>query len=181
MAPGTAAAILLVPEGEEDGHNAQAERALDCAGTLATQPSDTGEANVPDTGPHVLPHPGRRDRSTTGAAGLRGSVRPCRPGEGRDHGARYRPGLARLRPGHRLERTAHRRQRTAPLRLERLLKRAVPPRPRRLWRTAGAPLPDRARPALLTHLRAGHQARPPSPSGGPYHRGRRTGHQGRLL
>ena len=38
-----------------------------------------------------------------------------------------RPVLARLRPGGRLERAADGRQRAAPLRLERLLQRALPP------------------------------------------------------
>ena len=91
------------------------------------------------------------------------------------------PSSPDLRAGRRLGGAADRRQRVAPLRLERLLQRAVPPGPRRPRRAAGAPLPDRARHPLLAHLRAGHQARPPQPPGGPRDHGRGAGQQGRLL
>ena len=92
-----------------------------------------------------------------------------------------RPVLGHLRPGGRLERAADGRERAAPLRLERLLQRPVPPGPRRPRPAAGAPLPDRARHPLLADLCARHQGRPPPPPGGPDHRGRRAGRQGRLL
>ena len=78
-------------------------------------------------------------------------------------------------------RAAHRRQRAAPLRLERLLQRPVPPGPRRPRPAAGAPLPDRPRHPLLADLCAGHQARPAQPQGRPRHHGRGAGRQGRLL
>ena len=125
--------------------------------------------------------PGEAIAAPPGAARLRGRLRPGRPGQGRHGGDRRRPVLGQPRPGGRLERAAHRRQRAAPLRLERLLQRPVPPGPRRPRPAAGAPLPDRPRPPLLADLCPGHQARPPQPPGGPDHRGRRAGRQGRLL
>jgi len=128
----------------------------------------------------VLPQPRGSNGRTAGAARLRGRVRPRRPGQRRHGRGRLRPRLAHPRTGGGLVGAAHRRQRAAPLRLERLLVRPLPPRPRRP-RAVGAPLPNRPRHPLLTHLRARHQARPPQPQRGPGHRGRGTGPKGRLL
>ena len=62
-----------------------------------------------------------------------------------------------------------RRQRAASLRLERLLQRALPRGPR--WR-ARAPLPDCAGPAILSHPRARHRARPTAAAGRAHDRAR---------
>jgi hypothetical protein len=133
------------------------------------------------TDPTFLPEPGRGDRGPARAAGLRGRLRPRRPGQGRHDGAGLRPGLTRLRPGGRLVGAAHRRQRAPPLRLERLLVRPLPPRPPRPRPTPGTPLSGRPRHPVLPELCAGHQTRPPPPQAGPRDHRRGAGRQGRLL
>src|ERR671910_1152781 len=103
---------------------------------------------------HLLPDPGRGRGRAAGAARLRSRLRPGRPGQGRHGRDRLRPVLLKPRPRGRLERAAHRRQRAPPLRLERLLERALPRRPRGP-RAAGTPLPDRSRAPVLADLCAG--------------------------
>ena len=112
------------------------------------------------------------------AARLRRRLRPRRPAKDAIAVIDTDPSSPRLRPGGGLERAAHRRQRAAPLRLERLLQRPVPPGPRQRRCAAGAPLPDRPRHPLVADLCAGHQARPPQP---PVVREITADRQGRLL
>ena len=77
------------------------------------------------------------------------------------------PVLAELRPDRRLDRVAHRRRRAAPLRLERVLERAVPHGPRH----HGAPLERRYLIVpglpLVAHLHRRRQGRPAPAHGGP--------------
>ena len=131
-------------------------------------------------GPHVLSVARRRHRRAAGDARLRRGVRPGRHAARRHDRGRLRRRLAHLRRGGRLDGAADRRQRAAPLRVERLLQRALPrgPRPQR---PARAPLPDRAGHPVLAHLRARHQARPAATAGRPHDRARRARRQGRLL
>jgi hypothetical protein len=124
------------------------------------RPTEKESEDVRRYRPHLLPHPGRGHRGPARAARLRGRLRPGRPGQGRHGRDRHRSGLLDIRGRGRVHRAAHGRQRAAPLRLERLLQRPVPPGPRRPRPAAGAALPDRARAALLPHLRARHQAQP---------------------
>ncbi len=86
--------------------------------------------------------------------------------------------LLQLRPGGRLVGAADRRQRAPPLRLERLLQRALPRGPRR---RARAPLPGRAGHSLLAYLHPRHAARPAPAPGRPHDRARGARRQGRLL
>ena len=79
-----------------------------------------------------------------------------RPRAGRADGDRPRGGLVDLRAGRRAARHARRRRRAAPLRLERLLVRAVPVGAAPARR---APLPAGPGPALLEHPRRRHQGR----------------------
>ena len=75
---------------------------------------------------------------------------------GRDHRARRQGGLPDVRAARRAARHAEHRRRAAPLRLERVLLRALPVGPASARR---APLPARARPALLPHPRDRRQGR----------------------
>ena len=91
---------------------------------------------------------------------------------------RPRGRLPHLRPARRPPRHAERRRRAAPLRLERLLVRALP-----VGRAPArrAPLPARAGPALLAHPHRRRQGRPAQPDADEGHRGRGDREQDRLL
>ena len=93
-------------------------------------------------------------------ARVRRRLLPAGRPAGRDRGAGRRPGLGGLRDGGRLHRAAESRRRAASLRLERLLQRAVPGGAAPARR---APIPRRARPALLADLHTGHQGGPAAP------------------
>ena len=83
---------------------------------------------------------------------------------------RSRAGLVRLRLDRLDARDAEPRRRAAPLRLERVQRGALPVVAAAARR---APLPARARPALLAHVRHRHQARPARAAACPDDRGRR--------
>ena len=100
-----------------------------------------------------------------------------RPRAGRDHRARRQGGLADVRAARRPARHAEHRRRAAPLRLERLLVRALPVGAAPARR---APLPARARAALLAHPRHRRQGRPAHPEDRQGDRGRGDRAQGGL-
>jgi hypothetical protein len=121
--------------------------------------------------------PGRGGRAGR-AARARGRLRPPGRQAGRDRRGRRRPGLGQLQLRGRLHRAAQSRRRAAPLRLERLLQRALPGRRARPRRP---PVPDRPRAAVLPAVRAGHQGRPGGAEDRQGARGRRARQAGRLL
>ena len=95
--------------------------------------------------PSFYPSPWQAAAGPAGDARLRGDAQhrhQRRPGAGRAHRARPRAGVADLRAARRPARHARDRRRAAPLRLERLLLRAVPVGAAPARR---APLPARAR------------------------------------